>query len=186
LPDGGAACYDCRGAKAENYKCSLIRSAFVFNPEIRSVIHAFKYRGMEKMGAVLGGMMAEAFAGYPEFEEYGAVAFIPLSLKRQKERGFNQAELLARAFAETTGLKFLGPVLSRTRETAVQANLSRGERFENVKDAFAAVPGAAVGGLEIIIVDDVATTGATLEACAKALKKAGAKKTAGYVIAREP
>lgn len=186
LPDGGAHCYDCRGSKSAEYKCSLIRAAFVFNPQFRSLIHAFKYRPRPGLSRELGKFLSMAWDRYPEIQQYDTVVYVPLHREKEKERGFNQSRLLAEVLASVKKLTLLEGGLERSRNTRAQAKLSKEERTLNVKDAFNVVKQEKIKGRKILIIDDVSTTGATLEACAVELKKAGAKSVAALVLAREP
>jgi ComF family protein len=126
-------------------------------------------------------LLAEAAA---PFAGYDAVVPAPLHWRRRWDRGFNQAELLARQVSRLTGIP-LDRRLLRTRPTPPQAGLTAAERRTNVRGAFAAAGDkAAIRGKKLIVVDDVMTTGATLEACARALKRAGAADVAALALAR--
>ena len=104
---------------------------------------------------------------------------------KQKKRGYNQSELLARAFCKATGLSLNTASLVRVRDTDSQTKLGREARISNMTGAFEVKNATAVKGKIILLMDDVATTGATLEACAQALRKAGAKRVMAYTFARE-
>lgn len=187
LPGGGALCHDCRRLKDRDRKsCSVIRAAFVFNPEIRSVIHAFKYRSRPYLSKHLGDWLAGTFERYPELRRYGFVMAVPLSGKRERKRGFNQSKLLAEVLACQKKLVLLDGALERHKETLPQAKLSREERKENIKDAFKVTRPEEVKGRKILLVDDVSTTGETLERSALELKRAGAESVAAFVLAKEP
>ena len=106
---------------------------------------------------------------------------VPLSLTRLRKRGYNQSEFIFHSWAET--FTVWSDVLQRRRATRSQWKLSRLERAENVADVFSVKYGMAVQGKTILLVDDIYTTGATLEACARALKRKGAARVTGLVIA---
>ncbi|EKE14572.1 MAG: phosphoribosyltransferase, partial [uncultured bacterium] len=108
---------------------------------------------------------------------------IPLHKKRLKERGFNQSELLAKEIAPVLGFKYLGEILIRKIYTQAQAELPKEERLHNIKDCFELKEKSEIKGKTIILIDDVFTTGATLQEAAKVLKKGGAKKVWGLTIA---
>jgi ComF family protein len=108
---------------------------------------------------------------------------VPLGLARFKERGYNQATLLARPIALYFGIPFSSKALKRMRETRSQVGLTVGERQQNMADAFVA-KSKLVQGKTVLLVDDVATSGATLNACAKALLDAGASSVYGFTLAR--
>ena len=185
LKSGGAHCFACRGSKAKAYKCSLIRSAYIFNTSSRALVHALKYQGADFVAAQMGQLMADRFAVLPEFPSVDLVLPVPLHPLRRKKRGYNQSELLARTFANASLLAFEPKVLVRTRDTQSQTKLGRTARLENMNGAFLCVRPECVRRKTILLIDDVATTGATLEGCARALKAAGAKKVVAYTFARE-
>ncbi|MGB8213834.1 MAG: phosphoribosyltransferase family protein [Anaerolineales bacterium] len=108
---------------------------------------------------------------------------VPLGRQRMKERGYNQVALLAMPLAAIQGWRYSPRVLTRVRETRSQVGLSVAERKENISGAFQANP-ALVSGKTILLMDDVATTGATLSACSDALVKAGAKIVYALTLAR--
>jgi ComF family protein len=184
LEAGGRSCYDCRGTAPR--PLSLARSAFVFNPQLRSLIHAFKYNAREDLAGYLAGEMAAALGRYPELAPYNFCAAVPLHPSRQRQRGFNQAELLAAALAARGNLFHLKAAAARVRNTPSQTCLSKKERRANMTGAFRVESPELVKGRRILLVDDVATTLATLEALAAELLRAGAKAVAAYTLAREP
>lgn len=109
---------------------------------------------------------------------------VPLSRERRRERGFNQSELMARRLARLAGLRCYPAALIRRRETWSQAGLSREERERNVRGAFHVPDPHRINGRRILLLDDVLTTGATVAACAAALKKAGAATVSVITVAR--
>lgn len=185
LPSGGAHCFACRGSKAKEYKCSLIRSAWVFNTPSRSLVHGLKYAFEDYLAEDMGLQMARNFAYYPELVTAELVIPVPLFPSRQRSRGYNQSERLADSFSHHTGLPLLSDALARTRDTISQTTLGRTARLSNMVGAFSCVRPQAVRGKVVLLIDDVATTGATLEGCARALKLAGAKRVFAYTYARE-
>ena len=181
---GGAACYDCRGAGPR--ALALARSAFVFNPQLRSLVHAFKYRAREDLAGYLAGEMAAALPRFPELAPYTFCAAVPLHRAKARERGFNQAELLAKRLAGLANLFHLEGAAARVKNTPSQTSLSKKDRRANMEGAFRVEKPELVKGRKILLVDDVATTLATLEGLAAEFKKAGAKSVAAYTLAREP
>ena len=177
----------------------LIASDFQ-DPVVRSAIHALKYQGIKDLAKPLGKLLVEALkesmlggsTSLREIEPPPIDFFIiplPLHKKRVRERGYNQAELLAHEVAPVLNVEMCTDLLIRTRNTAQQVGLSRDERRENIKNAFVVTGSDPVQGLTlssktIILVDDVVTTGATLNEAAKVLKHAGAKAVWGLVVAR--
>ena len=185
LPSGGAHCYACRGSKAQKYKCSLIRSAWIFNTASRALVHGLKYNFEDYLAEDMGLQMAHHFAQYPELAGAELVVPVPLFPAKQRARGYNQSERLARSFSRHTGIRLGTSVLARTRDTVSQTTLGRTARLANMSGAFACPCPQEVKRKVILLMDDVATTGATLEGCAAALKAAGAKRVLAYTYARE-
>ena len=109
---------------------------------------------------------------------------VPLHRQRYRERGYNQADLIARPLAKRLKLPYRAVLLMRTRPRPDKHILSLEERWESVRGAFATRPGSQVDKLRVLLVDDVMTTGATLDACARALREAGAKSVIGLTVAR--
>jgi len=116
--------------------------------------------------------------------EADLVVPVPLHRQRQRERGYNQADLIARPLAKQLGLPYRAVLLVRTRPRPNKQVLSFEERWESVRGAFATRPGSQVDNLRVLLVDDVMTTGATLDACARVLRAAGAKSVLGLTVAR--
>jgi ComF family protein len=142
-----------------------------------------KYRGIRERATLLGDLVAEAIERRPL--EVEALVPVPLSTGRRRRRGFNQSELIASQLAERIERPVLGGGLVRTRETPPQVRRTAAERRENVAGAFACPDPEVVAGRRIGLVDDVMTTGATLDACAEILKMAGASRVYAIVVARE-
>ena len=113
-----------------------------------------------------------------------AIVPVPLDRGRRLERGYNQAELIARPLARLLGIPFRSDLLVRTRPRPNQLRLTRRERWGTVRGAYATLKGAQVDKLRVLLVDDVFTTGATLDACSRALKGAGAARVVGLTVAR--
>jgi ComF family protein len=172
-----------RGCGCERRLRSLsrLRSAVAYAGPAEAAIHRFKYEGWRRLAAPLAELVAERLA----VEGLGArcVVAVPLHPDRLRVRGFNQAELLARELRRR--LVVFEPVgeLVRTRPTPPQVGNDRLRRFANVEDAFE-WHGPEIGGEAMLVIDDVATTGATLDACAKALREAGSGPVTGVSVAR--
>ncbi len=150
----------------------------------RDALHALKYAGERRLAGPLG---AAAAARWREACVGGDVlVHVPVHAARRAARGYDQAELLARAAAESLGLPAT-PALRRDRATAPQFELGRDRRASNVAAAFAVAPAwtSTVRGRWVVLVDDVVTTGATLAACAEALLRSGAVAVSALTVARE-
>jgi ComF family protein len=158
-----------------------IRSASFFedNP-IRSAIHFLKYRNHQAVAAVLGQILAEAYQRYRLLAQ--VIVPVPLHAARLRERGYNQSELLARQIGYRLNLPVNTSALQRTRSTQSQMTLGYEERHRNVSGAFTCA--ASLTGQTVLLVDDVCTTGSTLDACAQALKSAGAAAVWGLTLAK--
>jgi ComF family protein len=165
---------------------------------LRELIHLLKYGGVRPAANVLGRMLAEAIATLePELRRNSgtnsranSVAVIPVPLHRIKlrQRGFNQAELIARSAMKFSppgrGLRLCAGVLERKRETASQIGLTGHQRRENLRGAFGVAQPELVSGCEVLVVDDVYTTGATVSECARVLRRAGATRVWVATVAR--
>ena len=154
----------------------------------RSVVHALKYGGWRDVAAALGERMARLDWPADVIAERSAVVAVPLAAARERERGFNQSGLIARALAARWGVPDWSDVLRRVRRTATQTRLTPEARRRNVSGAFRAAPGAAsrLRGAHVVLVDDVMTTGATAVACATELFETGARIVSVVTFGRAP
>lgn len=160
---------------------SVHRSVGEYGGWLRAAIIAYKYGDERARDVHLGGLLASIV---PNVGAIDALVPVPLHRKRLRERGFNQAELLARQVGVRTGIPVLR-ALERTRATPHQVGLSGIDRMANVDDAFGPVKGVEVIGLRLALIDDVCTTGSTLGACAKSLIRSGATEVVSLTVARE-
>jgi ComF family protein len=161
---------------------------------LRELIHLLKYAAVRPAANVLGRMLAEAITELePEFSsDHIAVIPVPLYRSKLRQREFNHAELIARAAVKlcavdlgaASRLRFSPELLVRKRETPSQTGLTRHQRRENVRGAFALPHPETVKGREVLVVDDVFTTGATVSECARVLRRAGATKVWVATVAR--
>jgi ComF family protein len=158
-----------------------LRSAVAYEGPIERAVHRFKYEGWRRLASPLAQLMAERLAVEGVAARW--VVAVPLHPVRLRQRGFNQAELLADQLRERMVLSSPIGELVRTRATPPQVGRDRLRRFDNVRDAFA-WRGGGLNGESILLVDDVATTGATLDACASALRTAGSGPVTGVSVAR--
>jgi ComF family protein len=153
------------------------RSIGPYDGTLRQILQALKYDKRRSVAPRLGQLMASA--GADVLQGADLIVPVPLHFTRQYRRGFNQAaELAANAGISHASL------LRRTRATVTQTDLPESERFRNVRDAFTLRRGASLRGRVIVVVDDVSTTGATLDACARVLLAAGATEVRGLTAAR--
>lgn len=155
--------------------------AYIFEGALREAIHTLKYEKRTRIAEPLGELLARYLIA--QSLHIDAIVPVPLHPERLRKRGFNQAALLAQSLARQTKLPLLTTEIVRVRQTAQQADLSRQQRRANVRDAFtwaAAVPPPA----RVLVIDDVLTTGATVEAVAAALCRAGAHEVHALTLAR--
>ena len=171
---------DC-GCQGRLKALNRLRSAAAYEGPIEIAIQRFKYQGWRRLAEPLALLMAERLM-VEGLAAAWAVA-VPLHPERLRRRGFNQAELLAHELRTQLGLTAPPGELVRTRATPPQVGHDRRWRLENVRDAFA-WRGDPLAGRSVLLVDDVATTGATLEACAAALRASGAGSVIGVSVAR--
>jgi ComF family protein len=176
----------CRTCREWPPSVRAIRSAYLMTDVPRRLVHALKYRGWEAAAAPMAARMAAMDFPVDVEAESEIVIPVPTSAARMRQRGYNQAELLARGLAARTGRRVDAGALVRTRQTGTQTALHPGERRANVARAFA-VPNdraADLRGEHVMVVDDVWTTGATVLACVHALMEAGARVSSVATFAR--
>jgi ComF family protein len=161
-----------------------------YDGALRGLLHLLKYEQVRPAAAVLGRLLFEAIAGLgePLWAADAVVIPVPLHRRKLRQRGFNQTELIAKMTLKR-GLRkdrlSLRPgVLERDRETRSQIGLTRPQRRENMRGAFVVVRPQEIAGREILLVDDVFTTGTTVSECARVLRRAGASKVWVATVAR--
>lgn len=171
---GGALCGRCL-AHPPRYDATVAALVYAFPTDV--LVQALKYRGELALAPLLGGLLAAALPADPGVD---FALPLPLSARRLRERGYNQAMEIARALP---GVARLAPDLcARVRDTPAQSDLPWADRARNVRNAFHCE--RALDGLSVAVIDDVMTTGATLDAVAAALKRAGAARVVNWVVAR--
>ncbi len=182
-------CPDCRNISYEGFVCDDCGSRWALdgllvccnkNKLLARLVSDFKYKDIYRLEEILGKMFVQDNF-LKLFENIDFVTCVPLERKRYWWRGYNQAELLANQVAKKYDIKYLD-VIERKRFVRQQVGLSKKERFENVKKVFEV--NTCVREKRIVLVDDVCTTMATLNECAKVLKDNGAKSVFGIVLAR--
>ena len=171
-------CEDCR--QSRSYLAGM-RSVALHLPPIRQAVHALKYEGLKVLAQPLGAMMAEYWQRAPL--PANVIIPVPLHRARIRQRGYNQSLLLARVLGEQIGLELRADLLTRERDTRSQVGLKVAERRDNVSGAFRC-RADDLQGQRVLLVDDVLTTGATLESCAGALLGAGAAEVWALTLTR--
>jgi ComF family protein len=145
---------------------------FTKNSQMQHLMHQLKYRGNKDVGVYLGKLMGHAFALSNRFRFVDALIPLPLFPSKEKKRGFNQATVLCEGIAEVLGKPIVKDAVIRTSYTDSQTKKNRVERWENMEGRFELVKKDAIAGKHVLLVDDVITTGATLEACGNTLLEA--------------
>jgi len=176
----GILCANCAGRTSS---VLFIRSAFRFEGTVRQAVHELKYRNVRAIGPLLASYIAPVLreAAYaPDL-----IVPVPMHPRRKRRRGYNQADILARSVGKLVSVEARTDVVQRSRDGASQLESgTSARRRSNVHGAFACA-NRLVSGKRVLLVDDVCTTGATIEACATALRSAGAAEVAAVTVARE-
>ena len=178
----------CAGCLRHPPAFSAARAAALYLPAagglnpLAAAVQGLKYRRRRALADALGALLAER---YP-FADDALLVPVPLHRARLRERGFNQALLLARALGRRRGLPVAPRLLVRVRATEAQARLAASGRWHNLQGAFAVCAPGVPRGRAVVLVDDVLTTGATADACAVALREAGAGRVDVFTVGRAP
>jgi len=175
----GSLCTACQGYDGP---LSGIRTACIYDGVARKAIHGLKYRHRQTLARPLAALLEAELRRRPLMLDL--LTPVPLHPRRLAERGFNQSELLARDLGERLGIP-VAACLERRRETKAQAGLKAASRWSNVREAFRCADEVVLDGRRVGVVDDVCTTGATLEECARALRAAGCSAVWGIAVARD-
>ena len=176
--------HTCSECILEKRHFRIARAFGVYNGSLMEAMHLFKYAKKASLSKPLGLLTRETFFRFWDNDSVDLVVPVPLHVKRLRERGFNQAHLLIRRWAKEEGISFDGLALFRSRWTEPQTTLSRAERQKNIKGAFSVVSPQNIKGKRILLVDDVYTTGSTVNECAKVLAKADAEFVDVLTLAR--
>jgi ComF family protein len=159
----------------------------LYEGPVKEAIHKFKFRGKKDLAPVF----AELLQGYARASSFMSLVLgvdlavpVPLFAARQKERGFNQSELIAELFCDRLNIPFSKDVIRRGRQTKPQFDLKRADRFLNVSSAFTPTHGHDIAGKTVLLIDDILTTGATASECAKTLKSNGASRVFVLTLSR--
>ena len=174
----------CQLCRRTTYAFDHARSFAAYDDHLARAIILLKYHAVTSLAGWFASHLADRIAAEPAVFPADTVLPVPLDAARRRERGFNQAELLARPLAKKLGLPLQSSWLLRTRPRPEKLRLSRRERWTTVRGAYEVRENAPVDNLRLLLVDDVFTTGATLDACARALKRAGAAAVTGITVGR--
>lgn len=182
ITENGQYCIACKGKIKPSLSAILIASRYNVGPT-KKLISYFKYEGFVGLALPLAELIVSQIKKANVGLNNTIIVPVPLYIGRKNRRGFNQSELLARHISKRLSLPG-GEVLERTKDTTPQVSLTRANRLSNIENAFVCADPDLIAGKTVILIDDVMTTGATLNECAKVLKKSGTKKVIGAVIAR--
>jgi len=174
----------CPACKEKTYAFERARSFAVYEDAVVRAILLLKFEQIEPLGAWFAERLASLVKMEGEAMAADVIVPVPLHRQRERQRGYNQAALLSKPLARKLKLPHKAVLLVRTRARPNKHLLSLEERWESVRGAFATRPGSQVDNLRVLLVDDVLTTGATLDACARALRDAGARSVVGVTVAR--
>ena len=181
---GAGADHICGGCLSSRRHFDAARAALVYEGAGRELIHAFKYRNKTHLRRPLALMTVERLSAFIASQAPELIVPVPLHRKRLRSRGFNQALLLGEIFSSHWKIPLERYNLRRIRWTEPQVNLSACDRRSNVKGAFSIKDSSRICGRRVLLVDDVLTTGSTVEECAVLLKSAGAVEVTVITVAR--
>jgi ComF family protein len=181
---GAGADHPCGACLKHPPSFDAARAALIYEGPGRRLIHAFKYTHKIHLRRPLGLLTAQSLADFVASHGPDLIVPVPLHVKRLRGRGFNQAILLGEVLAREWRIPLHRQAMRRIRWTEPQINLTAEQRRDNVKGAFAVRDATAVAGKRVLLVDDVFTTGSTVEECSKMLKKSGAAEVVVITVAR--
>jgi competence protein ComFC len=186
LPFHGAitSSFECGNCRDLELHFSKARAAASAEGMLLEIIHRYKYNRALWFEPFLAGLLVSSALANLQQEHWDMIVPVPLHKIKRREREFNQAERLARRLSDATQIPLECDVLERVQATRTQTRLTRRERQENVRKAFALFGGTRLNGERIVLVDDVFTTGATTSACAKVLRDSGAGEVCVWALAR--
>jgi ComF family protein len=163
--------------------CATSFLYFTKSSLLQHLVHQFKYNGRVEIGQFIGRRMGEALREASRFENVDALVPLPLYASRERKRGYNQSRVLCEGIAEIMQVPVLKNVVARRTATETQTHKTRTERWANIAGRFELLQPEAIRGKHILLVDDVITTGATLEACGQELMAAGDMRLSIFTMA---
>lgn len=174
----------CPACQVGTFAFERLRSLAIYEDAVVRAILMLKFERIEPLGRWFGGQLAELVRGQGGLLDADIVVPVPLHRDRERSRGYNQAQLISQPLAKQLRLPHRPILLMRTKPRPAKQILTTRERWDAVRGAFATRRGTQVDNLRVLLVDDVVTTGATLDSCARALLEAGAKSVVGVAVAR--
>ena len=169
-----------------NIESAAVFSYFNKGSRIRKLIHSLKYNGIKEVGHELGKIYGRALKSSGFLDNIDFIIPVPLHKSRERTRGFNQSETISVGISEATGLPLITNAIKRRAVTSTQTKQSKTERWDNVEGVFALEKPKLLAGKHILLVDDVITTGATMESCVKEILKAEDAKVSLAALAYTP
>lgn len=176
--------FECSNCSEMELHFTSARSAVITTPLLMDVIHRYKYKREIWFEKFLGQLLVSQAAPVLQEKRWDFIVPVPLHRKKRREREFNQAERLAKYLSKATKVPVNKKLLQRVEFTRTQTQLTRSERTDNVRRAFAMAEVKKLNGEKIILLDDVLTTGATTSACARILRESGAGEVCVWTVAR--
>jgi ComF family protein len=184
LPYPSGRAHLCAVCLKDRRYFAVHRTAALYEGALKEMIHRFKYQGVFPLKQVLGDLLEPVLKGMRRELRVDLLVPVPLHIRRLRERGFNQALLLVKELSTRSGIPYQERALAKIKETPEQISLKKRERAKNLKGVFTVTDEGAIKGKRVVLVDDVFTTGATVNECSRALLKAGAKQVAVLTVAR--
>lgn len=183
--DGDGSPHPCGACLRRTPALSAVRSAARYDGAVKDVLLLFKYKGLRPLGRPLAAFLHTALeTDNPPWRKADILVPVPLHRRRKRERGFNQAEVLAEALSRLTEIPVASRALRKTAPLRPQTSLRAEARRVNIRGAYRVARPDAVKGKVVVLVDDVCTTGSTLGECARVLRRAGAADVRGVTVAR--
>jgi competence protein ComFC len=176
--------FECSNCRDTDLAFAFARSAVAARGPVLEIVHGYKYNRAFWFEPLLAEWLIQAARPELALNAWDCIVPVPLHPTRQREREFNQAEHLARRLAHALGVPLEARCILRVRPTESQTRLTREQRRQNMRQAFAPAARGCLDGRRVVLVDDVMTTGATTDACAKALRRAGAAEVCVWTVVR--
>lgn len=181
ISKSAAVCVNCKKSKNIYFSSALIAANYNSKP-VKEIIHNLKYCGLTDLANMCGELVKDSLSRIEIYGDY-LITYVPLHWKKERKRGYNQSKLIAQYVAKELNIPFCD-LLEKTVDTKNQVGLKKVDRLTNIVGAFKILNKNLVNGKKVIIIDDVITTGSTLNECAKILKENGAKKIIVAVVAK--
>lgn len=184
VPAGDGAGYLCGSCLQERWYFDIHRTSSIYEGALKEAIHRFKYGRVFPLAKVFGDLLQPTLKALSHDYPVDVMIPVPLHIRRLRERGFNQALLLVKELNKRLGIPYAERALKKVKDTPVQSALKKKKRRENLRGAFEVQDQSAIEGKAVVLVDDVYTTGATVNECSRTLLKAGAARVAVLTVAR--